>query len=50
MACAIHDITLSSLPDSPCNKLVLGQVNVRGVNAGVSVKERAGSIARRGLI
>ncbi len=50
MATAIQKITLSSARDIPFNKLVLSQSNVRRVKAGVSIKEMAESIARRGLI
>ncbi len=50
MAKAPQKITLSSSRDIPFDKLVLSQSNVRRVQAGVSIEELAGSIARRGLI
>ncbi len=50
MAKAAQKITLSSSRDIPFDKLVLSQSNVRRMQAGVSIKELAASIARRGLI
>src|SRR3954468_13744190 len=43
-------IVLSASRDIPLNKLVLSQANVRRIKAGVSVKELAEDIARRGLL
>ena len=50
MAKAVQKITLSSSRDIPFNKLVLGQSNVRRVNAGVSIEDLAEDIARRTLL
>jgi len=50
MAQVAQKITLSSSRDIPFDKLVLSQSNVRRVKAGVSVKELAEDIARRGLL
>jgi ParB family transcriptional regulator, chromosome partitioning protein len=50
MATTVQKITLSPSRDIPFNKLVLSQSNVRRVKAGVSIKELAEDIARRGLL
>src|ERR1700694_4413381 len=50
MATAVQKIKLSPSRDIPFNKLVLSQSNVRGVKAGVSIEERAESIALRTLL
>ncbi|WP_341487171.1 ParB/RepB/Spo0J family partition protein [Pararhizobium sp. A13] len=50
MAQAIQKITLSAARDIPFNKLVLSQQNVRKIKAGVSIKDLAEDIARRGLL
>ena len=42
-------VTLFPSRDIPFDKLVLSQSNVRRINAGISVKEMAEDIARRGL-
>lgn len=47
MAAAVQKITLSPSRDTPFNKLVLSQANVRKVKAGVSIEELAEDIARR---
>lgn len=43
-------ISLSQSRDIPFSKLVLSQVNVRRVNAGISIEELAEDIARRTLL
>jgi ParB family chromosome partitioning protein len=43
-------ITLSKSQDIPFNKLFLSQANVRRTKCGISVKELAEDIARRGLL
>jgi ParB family transcriptional regulator, chromosome partitioning protein len=50
MTKAIQKITLSPSRDIPFDKLVLNQSNVRRIKAGVSAKELAEDIARRGLL
>src|SRR3954462_4543176 len=50
MAKAVPKITLSASRDIPFNKLVLSQSNVRRLQAGVSIEELAGDIARRSLL
>jgi ParB family transcriptional regulator, chromosome partitioning protein len=50
MATAVQKITLSSSRDTPFNKLVLSQSNVRRLMAGVSIEELADDIARRTLL
>lgn len=50
MAKAVQKIILSASRDIPFNKLVLSQVNVRRIKAGVSIEELAEDIARRTLL
>lgn len=50
MTKAARKITLSPSKDSPFDKLVLSQSNVRRIKAGISVEELAEDIARRGLL
>ena len=50
MANTVQKIRLSSSRDIPFNKLVLSQSNVRRVQAGISIEELAGDIARRTLL
>ncbi|MBX4996104.1 ParB/RepB/Spo0J family partition protein [Rhizobium lentis] len=50
MAQAIQKITLSAARDIPFNKLVLSQLNVRKIKAGVSIEDLAEDIAHRGLL
>ncbi len=50
MASAIQKITLSASRDSPFNKLVLSQSNVRRVKTGVSIEELAEDNAQRTLL
>ena len=50
MTKAIQKITLSPSRDIPFNKLVLSQLTVRCVNAGVLIEQPAESIARRSLL
>jgi ParB family chromosome partitioning protein len=50
MAKAVQKITLSASRDIPFNKLVLSQLNVRRLKAGVSIEELAEDIARRTLL
>jgi ParB family transcriptional regulator, chromosome partitioning protein len=50
MAKAIPKITLSTSRDTPFNKLVLSQSNVRRTKAGISIEDLAEDIARRGLL
>ncbi|MCH4092710.1 MULTISPECIES: ParB/RepB/Spo0J family partition protein [Acetobacter] len=50
MATAIPKISLSSSRDIPFNRLLLSQSNVRRVKAGLSIKELARDIERRGLL
>jgi ParB-like chromosome segregation protein Spo0J len=47
---ATANITLSASRDTPFNKLVLSQSNVRRVKAGVSIEELAEDIVRRSLL
>ena len=50
MNAAVQKIVLSSSRDIPFNKLVLSQSNIRRIKSGLSVKELAEDIARRGLL
>ena len=50
MAKVAQKVTLFPSRDIPLDKLVLSQSNVRRINAGVSIDELAGDIARRGLL
>ncbi|MCH4023238.1 MAG: ParB/RepB/Spo0J family partition protein [Acetobacter sp.] len=50
MATAIPKISLSSSRDIPFNRLLLSQSNVRRVKSGLSIKELARDIERRGLL
>ena len=47
---ATQKIVLNPSRDTPFNKLVLSQANVRRVKAGVSIEALAESIARRSLL
>ena len=47
---AVQKVTLSSSRDIPFSKLILSRSNVRHVRSGVSIKELAEDIARRGLL
>lgn len=50
MAQAMEKITLNAARDIPFNKLVLSQLNVRKIKAGVSIEDLAEDIAHRGLL
>jgi len=50
MAKSAQKVTLSPSRDIPFDKLVLSQVNVRWIKAGISGEELAEDIARRGLL
>ena len=50
MTRSVQKIQLSASRDSPFNKLLLSQANVRRIKAGVSIEELAEDIARRTLL